>query len=226
MNKPILFTFGFPDTDSPRYRNLKETYENEGWHVEECLTSKKGFQAKHKDLYKTYKNLCALHGPPKTLLVNFPGYYLMPWAWLLTRYPRKKLIFDAFISVSDTLVSDRRQISWLHPLAWIYYLVDIISCHLADEVLIDTKAHKHFFASRFFLSPKNIRVMYVGTRKDLFFAGPKQNALPADAYNILFVGTYIPLQGIEYILQAAKLLQEQTDIHFTFIGNGQTYEEM
>ena len=226
MNKPTLFTFGFPDINSPRYCNLVDTYKSDGWGIQECVTMQKGFFKKHRDLYKKYKNLSALHNAPDAILVNFPGYYLMPLAWLLTRYPRKKLLFDAFVSVSDTLVSDRKLVSWLHPISWIYYLVDIISCHLADEVLIDTKAHKKFFASRFLLSPKKIRVIYVGTRKDLFFVAPKQDALSAHTYNVLFVGTYIPLQGIEYILHAAKILHEQKDIHFTLIGNGQTYEEM
>jgi len=226
MNKPTLFTFGFPDTDSPRYRNLVDTYKNEGWNVQECITHQKGFFRKHKDLYRTYRSLSASHAPPDAILVNFPGYYLVPLAWILTRYPRKQLIFDAFVSVSDTLVSDRQLVSWLHPLAWMYYLADIISCHLADEILIDTKAHEKFFASRFFLSQKNIRVIYVGTRKDLFTPGPKENVFSIDKYNIVFIGTYIPLQGIEYILHAAKLLEEQKDIHFTLIGKGQTYEEM
>jgi glycosyltransferase involved in cell wall biosynthesis len=159
-------------------------------------------------------------------MVNFPGYYLMPIAWWISRFPRKQLIFDAFISISDTLVSDRKRISWINPLAWFYYLADVISTHLADEVLIDTQAHKQFFMKRFFLKAKRIRVVYVGTLDDLFHAGPKEDKLPEGKFNVLFIGSYIPLQGIEHILHAAKLLQDQPDIHFTLIGGGQTYDEI
>lgn len=226
MQNSTLFTFGFPDTISARYRNIVETYEAEGWKVYPCVTTAKGFFGKHIDLLKTYKHLVAKHGKPSGILVCFPGYYLMPIAWILTRFPRKKLFFDAFISVSDTLVSDRKLVSWINPKAWLYYCVDIISCHLADMVLIDTKSHKQFFAKRFFLSPKKIRVEYVGTRKDLFSKGAKERKLHPDAFNILFVGTYIPLQGIEYIIQAAKLLENDPHIHFTLIGKGQTFPEM
>lgn len=222
MPPKTLLSFGFPDTTSPRFQNLQKEYRDEGWDIEECLTTKKGFFGKHIDLYKKFRK------SPKAdaILVHFPGYYLMPLAWILTRFPRKKIIFDAFISISDTLVSDRKKVSWLNPLAWFYYLSDIASTHLADTVLIDTEAHKKFFASRFFLSPKNIRVSYVGTRPDLFFPGKKESKLPRDKYNVLFIGSYIPLQGIEYILHAADILRDQSDIHFTLIGGGQTYQKM
>jgi len=226
MKKPVLLTFGFPDPKSPRYRNLVSKYESEGYEIAECLTTKKGFYGKHRSLLKKYKELSTRNSQLSTILVNFPGYYLMPIAWWITRFPRKQLIFDAFISISDTLVSDRRKISWINPLAWFYYAADVFSTHLADEVLIDTEAHKRFFMKRFFLKAKRIRVVYVGTLDDLFHAGPKENKLPEGKFNALFIGSYIPLQGIEYILQAAKILSDQQDIHFTLIGGGQTYDAM
>ena len=226
MTKPIIVTFGFPDPSSPRYRNLVALYESEGFEIVECLTTKKGYFQKNRDLYLQYKKLSTLNSQLSTILVNFPGYYLMPLAWILTKHPRKQLIFDAFISISDTLVSDRKLISWLNPLAWVYYGADVLSTHLADEVLIDTKAHKQFFMKRFFLKSKRIRVVPVGTLTDLFYPGPKEDKLSAEKFNVLFIGSYIPLQGIEHILGAAKILSNQPDIHFTLIGNGQTYKKM
>ncbi len=219
MERPILVTFGFPDSNSPRYRNLVKLYEREGWDIHECLTTKKGLFATVSDLTSQFAHL---RNDCNAVLVNFPGYYLMPLAWRLTRRPRKTLIFDAFISVSDTLVSDRKKVSWLNPLAWFYYLADVVSCHLADEVLIDTEAHKRFFVHQFFLKPERIRVVYVGTRDELFTPGPSKNLLQPGKYNVLFVGSFIPLQGVEYIVEAAKILQADSSIHFTLIGNGQT----
>jgi len=40
--------------------------------------------------------------------------------------------------------------------------------------------------------------------------------------HVLFIGTYIPLHRIDIIVEAAKLLSNQKDIVFTFVGNGQT----
>lgn len=224
MERKILLTFGFCDPKSPRYRNLVKTYESEGWDIRQCLTTKKGFFRKCRDLKAKFNENKDGYD---ALLVNFPGYYLMPLAWWLTRRPRKTLIFDAFISISDTLVSDRKKVSWWNPVAWFYYLADVVSTHLADEVLIDTQAHKKFFVKQFFLQPKRVRVIYVGTRDDLFCPGPKVDGLfPEGKCNVLFIGSYIPLQGIEHILRAADILRDRSHIYFTLIGAGQTYKEM
>ena len=167
-----------------------------------------------------------------TIVVTFPGHHLIPLAWILTRFPRKKLIFDVFISVSDTLVSDRRKFSWWNPVAWFLYLVDFVSCHLADEILIDTKAHGQFFTRRFLLKPSRVRVVYLEARKDLFFPSsnpPAHRSLDEGGSpncEVFFYGSYIPLQGIEYILGAAKILESNNSIHFTLVGSGQTYPEM
>ena len=44
-------------------------------------------------------------------------------------------------------------------------------------------------------------------------------------FSILFFGTFIPLQGIEYIIGAAKLLENEP-MRFTIIGNGQMKEKI
>lgn len=43
---------------------------------------------------------------------------------------------------------------------------------------------------------------------------------------ILFWGNFIPLQGIQYVVKAAKILEQHQDVEFKIIGNGQTYPEI
>lgn len=43
---------------------------------------------------------------------------------------------------------------------------------------------------------------------------------------ILFWGNFIPLQGIQYIIQAAKTLENHLDIQFTIIGGGQMSKDI
>lgn len=45
-------------------------------------------------------------------------------------------------------------------------------------------------------------------------------------FKVGFWGTFIPLQGIEYIVKAAKLLEPSKDINFQIIGDGQTFDEV
>lgn len=42
-------------------------------------------------------------------------------------------------------------------------------------------------------------------------------------FTILFHGKFIPLQGVEYIIQAAKILESDKGIEFKIIGDGQTF---
>ncbi|MBU0766744.1 glycosyltransferase [Patescibacteria group bacterium] len=249
MNNKKILLFGYYDLKSPRTYTIRKEYKNEGREILECHTEKNGFFPKCFDLRKQFKQ----HKKEvDEVVVLFPGHHLIPLAWLLTRFPRKKLTFDVFISVYDTLVTDRKKVSPINPLAWFYYLIDFFSCHLADEVLIDTQTHREFFIKKFKINPKHIRVVYLQAREDLFFPSPSPSPSPnppvlsADEgspnpspspnqqletsnqkLNVFFYGSYIPLQGIDVILRAAKILQDKgSPVHFTLLGGGQTKSEM
>jgi len=220
--KNAVIAFGYHDQEAPRHWNMRRTMEKNGTEVLECHTRKKGLLRKYCDLFRQFRKY---RGQADMVLVTFPGHYLMPLAWVLTRFPRRKLVFDAFISLSDTLVDDRGKVSWMHPYAWFLYAVDYVSCHMADDVLLDTQAHREFFIRRFKLKPERVRVVYLGSRTDLFF--PKETPKNPNRFDVLFYGTYIPLQGVEHIIGAAAILQPvYPHIQFTLIGSGQTYRQM
>jgi len=220
--KNKILAFGYHDQKAPRHGNICKELKKEGSEIIECHTTKKGLFGKYSDLHKKYR------GSKKeidTVYVTFPGTFLMPLAWFLTRFPRKRLVFDAFISLYDTLVLDRKKVSRLNPYAWFLFFMDFVTCHLADEIIVDTKEHGKLFNKTFKVNPKKIKVIYVGSRKDLFFPTP-QSPLPNPKFEVFFYGSYIPLQGIEHIIHAADHLRSNDDIHFTLLGGGQTYDEM
>lgn len=43
-------------------------------------------------------------------------------------------------------------------------------------------------------------------------------------FRVGFWGKFIPLQGVAYIVKAAKMLENEPDIFFTLIGSGQTFQ--
>ncbi|MFH0846026.1 MAG: glycosyltransferase [Patescibacteria group bacterium] len=63
---------------------------------------------------------------------------------------------------------------------------------------------------------KKIRKILLGTSTDLFFP---QNAIEDGKFKIYFYGHLIPLQGQEYILEAACLLEKHDDIVFLMGGS-------
>ncbi|MDA1209165.1 MAG: glycosyltransferase [bacterium] len=214
-----VLAIGFHDQEAPRHTNICKKLLSEGKKIIECHTQKKGYFAKLKDLRQQFLRH---KDEADALMVTFPGHYLVPAIRLWTRKP---IIFDAFISLHDTNVFDRQKVSPWSPRAWWLYCIDWLACHLANDVLIDTEAHRQYFISHFRLNPKKITVVYLGTRDDFFNTRNAQRATRNDKkeFSILFYGTYIPLQGIEHIIDAAEILKDRPDIQFTLIGTGQTF---
>lgn len=223
MARTILL-FGFSDIHSPRHRNIRLYYEGKGYTVRECHTDRRGLFGKCIDLVRIYRREAR---DVSTVVVMFPGHYIVWLAWILTRFPRKHLVFDAFISVYDTLVIDRKKVHRGNPYAWLLWCIDALDCRMADEVLIDTQTHKEYFSRAFHLHPAHITVVYLEAPADLFHPRPHAKRIGNTTVEVLFYGSYIPLQGIETILHAASMLQhENTPVHFTLVGSGQTYSAM
>ena len=134
------------------------------------------------------------------------------------------LVLDAFLSLYETAVDDRRLLprrSWRARLLW---RMERLACRAADLVLLDTEADCAFFRA-LYGGGHYVRVWVGALEPD----GPltPRAATRDDTYDVLFVGTFIPLHGIEYILGAAALLGESApEVRFTFIGHGQTYDDM
>lgn len=218
--------FGAYEQKNARHWTIVQELEKNKLSYFQCHTTAKGYIGKCKDLWKQYK---ALPHIVHTVLLEYPGQYLMPIAWILTRKPRKKLVLDAFISLYDTKVKDRKLIHPFDPRAWLLFVVDLFACAMADEILVDTKEHGNYFQKAFFVSPKKIRVVYLQAPSDMFHPliekSEKSNTpMESKFYNILFYGNYIPLQGVEYIIEAARILQtKEPRAFFWLVGGGQMF---
>ncbi len=143
---------------------------------------------------------------------------------LISKICRAPLISDIFFSKYEALVSDRKTIAPNSIKARFLRFNDKNSFRFSDMVISDTLTHAKFY-SEFFKVPYNkIRTVYVGAR-DKF--KPAENIPKSgDKTRILFWGTYIPLHGIEYIVEAANLLRENNSLEFFLIGEGQTYPQI
>jgi glycosyltransferase involved in cell wall biosynthesis len=162
--------------------------------------------------------------PYDLLMVGYPGYLEAPLARLLTWIRRRPLVFDAFISLHETVVEDRALISVRSPLARLLYVLDWLAMRLADRVLVDTRANADHYHRRFGVPRERILVVPVGADEATYY--PRKAREHAPGVRVLYFGKFIPLHGIEHILQAAHLLKHEPSIRFTLIGGGQTYEAM
>lgn len=209
----VLF-FGTYNPEYSRNRVIRKALESQGVSVIECRVPAGSWFAwlrlmlKHWSVRRSYD----------VMLVGFPGQEIMFLACLIARAP---IIFDAFTSHYGGYILDRQKAGPHSLHARWYHFLDRWSCRIADLVLLDTDAHIGFFVREFGLAREKFRRLFVGTDTDVF----KPLALTQDEeFVVHFHGHYIPLQGVRYIVEAAKLLEDER-IVFNLIGKGQMYEE-
>jgi glycosyltransferase involved in cell wall biosynthesis len=151
------------------------------------------------------------------VLVLYPGWFDVVVLAPLARLRRMPLLFDPFISVWDTVVSDRGLAGPGSVLGRLVRMVDRASLRLARRVIADTPSHADFYAELARIDRTRIGVVWVGADDNVF--RPRPHVVPA-ATRVLFYGTFIKLHGIDVIVRAAKLLEDD-DVEIRIIGTGQ-----
>ncbi len=134
-----------------------------------------------------------------------------------------KLLFDPLIGAWDKQVFERQKFAGDSAaarklLAWEGGLF-----HAADLVLADTQAHADFFAGIFGLAPDRLAVVPVGAEEALFRPAPPR---PRDGapVEVLFYGSFIGLQGPQWIVEAARLY-DGPPVRWTLLGEGPLLDE-
>ena len=218
-HKRSVCFFGYDEREEGgRAWAIRTGLAERGVAVKLCQTSVNGFLAKYRDLYRKWRNV----GPVDAVYVIFMGYYLMPLAWYLARRRGIPIILDTLVSQYDTEVMDRRRVSRWSPRAWFLWALDWSSCALADAIVVDTHEHRKFFAERFSVDVRKVIVVPVGCRSDLFVPLPQRKS--DGTFVVEFHGGFSPLQGVEHIIEAAKILQDRNEqIHFEITGTGQLF---
>lgn len=164
-----------------------------------------------------WRRLRRARGQFDVVYTAFPAPVAVLVAKLATRRP---VVMDAFYSMFDAVI-DRGEYSRFHPRTWRLWLLDWLAILAADLVITDTAAHRDYWSRWPFVRAAKIRVVYIGAHDDRFPVAPPRAEPPIE---VIFHGTYIPLQGVARVVEAAALLRDRTDIHFTLIGDGQEFE--
>ncbi len=139
-----------------------------------------------------------------------------------SRWARKQgvpLLFDPLISAYDKQVDERVK---LNPgsarakrlLAWERALFQ----H-ANRVLADTPAHANYFAQTLGVAEKNLAVVYVGAEESRFKSEPLASDAAGGPLEVLFYGSFIPLQGPQVVIEAARLYRGPP-VKWILLGQG------
>lgn len=200
--------FGIYNPEYSRNRVLINGLKQNGVELIECRTELKGIK-KYFDLIKKH---CKIKNDYDVLFVAFPGYQVMILARFLTR---KKIIFDAFASIYDSEVNDRKTTKENSLKAKYYWILDWLSCKLSNNVLLDTGENIKYFVKEFGISKEKFIRVFVGADNNF---ENKQEENVNEKFKIIFYGSNIPLQGVRYMLDSTKIIKDE-NVEFDIIGS-------
>lgn len=131
----------------------------------------------------------------------------------LTRTP---IVVDGFIGLHETRVGDWKELSERSLRARLLRLLDAIAVRAADLYLTDTEVRADIVRERF----PNARVISLPVGAPPW-AQPRA-AESADVLRILYYGNYIPLHGLDLVVEALAMLPAELSFRLTLIGDGGT----
>ncbi|WP_279246548.1 glycosyltransferase [Candidatus Litorirhabdus singularis] len=167
---------------------------------------------------------CYLRHPPiDCIYVPYPGTLLL---WALSFLPRrsKRVVVDTFISLYDTVVLDRGLLRENSLAARLLFLLERRALRAASINIVDTEQSASHLCALFGLRAEQVLAIPLSTDEENFIPVTEQ-ADPARC-RVLFVGTLIPLHGVQTITAAAALLADRVDIEISVIGDGQQAAEL
>ena len=203
--------FGSYDPSYPRNDILLSGLRENGVRVIECRADQK--DKSRRRVLRT--RLRELEGEFDVVYAAHPAEVPVILAKLTTRKP---VVMDALYSMYDAVVNDRQELPWFHPRALLLWVLDWVAALLADRIVVDTKEHAAYWSRFPLVSAKKMHIVYTGVQDTIFY--PEEVPVH-EGFLVSFHGLYIPLQGIDKIVEAAHLLKDHTDIRFRFIGSGQ-----
>ncbi len=164
------------------------------------------------------------------LVVGYPGQFDVFLARWLARRRRVPLVWDVFMSLP--LIAAERGLDAANPfVVALLRRVEKTALRLPDLLIQDTAQYVKWFCENYGIDPARFRLVPTGADdrvfKNLLYteATEKHGKIldnPKKNFHILYYGTFIPNHGVEYIIEALRLLPPDADIHLELIGEGPT----
>jgi glycosyltransferase involved in cell wall biosynthesis len=157
-------------------------------------------------------------GDYDVLVVAYPGQLDVFLARLVSWLRHRPLVWDILMSVY--LISIERGLAargriGIYPLR----LLESLACRLPNLLILDTEEYMAWFQSTYGLPTTRFRLVPIGADDRVFQPLPRRQHA-GEHFRVLYYGTFVPNHGVEYIVEAARLLVEAEDIHFELVGDG------
>lgn len=205
--KGTILWWGRSDVNYSRNRILRQILQRWGWTLIDF----------HPRISPIGDIEALLKGLPRPDLVWVPCFRQRDF-FAARRYANRQripLLFDPLISSYDKEVFEKRKLAEGSSPAERLRHKESRMMQGADVLLADTLEHARFFSGPLGVPPERIHIVPVGAEEELFLPQPSRPAsTPVEA---LFFGSFIPLQGVDSIVAAARLAPE---VNWTLLGKG------
>lgn len=139
-----------------------------------------------------------------------------------------RIVFAPLVSLTETLVDDRRVYREDSTAARLLRALDRLTCRAADVVVVDTEEHRRWFVRVLGIDPSRLLVCHLGADPAVFLDVEVRTHADEDAsrpLDVLWFGQYLPLHGLDVVVDAVGRLAVRGDVgrrlRFTFLGTGE-----
>ena len=237
MSAPLrILAWGAADLGKPRTRITLAGLKKRGVLIDEIfadiwsgIDDKSQIRGLHRKLKIFWRLITAYPSliwrycrAPKHDIVFVPylGVFDVILLWPFAKMRGAHITWDAFLSLYDTVVEDRKLAAKGGLVAKTIWVLEKLASLAADTIALDTKAHAEYFHEQYRANRSKLTSYWVGAEAS-FFATPKTLENPIDRkFRILFYGQFIPLHGIDHIIEAARACDDP-DAEWIMIGRGQ-----
>jgi glycosyltransferase involved in cell wall biosynthesis len=234
-----ILLWGTYDKSKPRLRILLNGLRGAGVDIKEChVPIWENFEDKSQISSKFSRSFILLKiffaypvllsrlifsRKPDVILVAYPALLDIFVVSFFARVKRIPVVWDVFISLYNTIVEDRRLLKRESIVSRLLFIAERSAFNIADTVVLDTQSHAAYLADKYQINLNKVKSVFVGVEDNVFTGGAvKEKHSPV---RILFYGQFIPLQGIETIIGAARKASK-TDYIWTIVGKGQESDKI
>ncbi len=157
------------------------------------------------------------------IYVGYPGHFDVFFAWPIAKLLRKKLVFNPLLIIYTGFAEEQGILNKNSLMGFVAKHGESLLYNMCDMVFADTPLQKKFLIKRLNVNPKKLRVLPIGADDTYYKYTPYTNK--NKKLNVMYYGLYSPIHGVEYIIEAARILKDDKDIQFTFVGNGNTFQK-
>ncbi len=152
------------------------------------------------------------------VIVGYPGHLDIFLARLLAAVRSKPVVLDAFLSLYEAVVEDRKLVNPSSARAKTAKFLDRIGGKTAHAVLLDTREHIRYYRDVMGIESDRFIRVFVGAEEDFFYRHESQP--PENPGEVLFFGSFLPLHGVDIIVRAAAKVGKNKGFSFSLVGNG------